>query len=451
MASKYPCPYCGIKMTRETMVTHISDNHEDLIPEGYTPLRITFNVFNRRSMDYNGICTECKGPTGWDEKKGRYNRQCGKKSCHDSFVKKAGDNMYRVHGHRRMTDTAEGEEKMLAGRRISGVYKWSDGTEKTYMGSYEKEALTFLDQVMECKSEDVITPGPIMEYTYKGETHMYISDIYYAPYNLVIEVKDGGDRPNTRNMPDYRAKQIAKEEYVVKNTTYNYLRLTNKDFSQLLAVMADLKMNFGEDSKKKRVIHINENMFAATNGMMPPASVHNTYIVNAMQNNAFDKQSNALMISDSPKFDRIFYRDTDGSLKKSNAKVLEHCNYDVFLVEKDHSEVFPELEKHLGEFITENLLYKTVFGRDMYTQDQIYVTKEAIPVSDFYHARNAITETVYNSLKKPTLIPTLEGCVIDAKGVKYKEFKCLDESIIRLRIDDPVQSKLIQYFEEVSK
>lgn len=451
-SKKYPCPYCGQRMDRETMVSHIGDNHEDQIPEGYTPLRITFNVFNKRSMDYSGICTECKGPTQWDEKKGRYNRQCGKKSCHDSYIRKVEKNMMTVHGHKRMTDTVEGEEKMLAGRRISGIYKWSDGTEKTYTGSYEKEALIFLDQVMECKSEDVITPGPVMQYTYKGEIHNYISDIYYAPYNLVIEVKDGGDKPNTRSMPEYRAKQIAKEEYVVKHTTYNYLRLTNNDFAQLLAIMADLKMNFGDASNKKRVIHINENMFAAANGMMPPADINNTYIINAKMNNVFSDDDPAIMVSDSPQFNRIFYREKDGTLRESDYRILKRCNYDVFMVRKDSSEVIPILKENVGKAVTENLLFKSVFGKDMYTNDQIYVTPEAIPIPDFYHACHSIKETTYNSLKvSPLLVPTLEGTLIDTEGNHLKEFTCLNGSKIRLNTNDPIQAGLIKYFEEVSK
>ena len=51
----------------------------------------------------------------------------------------------------------------------------------------------------------------LIEYSFDNTTHIYITDFYYQPYNLVIEVKDGGTRPNKREMPEYRAKQIEKE------------------------------------------------------------------------------------------------------------------------------------------------------------------------------------------------------------------------------------------------
>ena len=60
-----------------------------------------------------------------------------------------------------------------------------------------------------------MAPGPILEYDHEGKTHLYITDFYYQPYNLIIEVKDGGDNPNKRNMPEYRQKQIEKEKYII--------------------------------------------------------------------------------------------------------------------------------------------------------------------------------------------------------------------------------------------
>ena len=210
-------------------------------------------------MNYHGKCTECKKETEWDENKGRYNRQCSNPACKASFIKKFESNMIRTQGVTRITSTPEGQEKMLANRRISGSYKFKNGIEKTYTGSYELKALKFMDQVMNINPDDIMCPGPILQYEYDGKTHIYITDFYYIPYDLIIEVKDGGSHPNTRNMPEYRGKQIAKEKYIINNTNYNYLRLTDNDLSQLLSVMADLKMQLVESSGE-RVIHVNEAM-----------------------------------------------------------------------------------------------------------------------------------------------------------------------------------------------
>lgn len=254
---KYKCPYCDDRYTKADLVPHVGEVHENYIPEGYTPLRVVFDYVNKRPAGYNGKCTECGGPTGWDENKGRYNRQCSNPKCKASYVKKFEKNMKDKLGVERISSTVEGQEKMLANRKISGKYKFQDGGEKTYTGKYEKSTLEFLDKVMNCSSSDVITPGPVVEYTYKKQKHFYISDIYYQPYNLVIEVKDGGDNPNNRDMKEYREKQIEKERAIIKNTDYNYIRLTNNDLSQLMSVFAELKMEL-VDNTNDRVIDINE-------------------------------------------------------------------------------------------------------------------------------------------------------------------------------------------------
>ena len=255
---KFKCPYCDNRMTKEDLVIHINDKHEEMIPEGYTAFRLVFNYVNKKPMEYNGRCTECGGPTGWDENKGRYNRQCDKPSCKASYLRKFENNMMRTKGVTRISSTAEGQAKMLANRKISGTYKFQNGVEKTYTGSYELKALEFMDKVLNINPDDINCPGPILEYTYNDKKHLYITDFYYIPYNLIIEVKDGGKRPNKRDMPEYRGKQIAKEEYIIKNTDFNYLRLTDNDLSQLLAVFMDLKMQMVENNSD-RVIHVNED------------------------------------------------------------------------------------------------------------------------------------------------------------------------------------------------
>jgi len=253
----YKCPYCNERYDKSNLVSHIDDIHNEMIPEGYSAFRVVFDYVNKKPSGYNGKCIICGNESGWDEAKGKYNRLCNNPNCKKKYIQSFEDRMIRTKGVTRISSTAEGQAKMLANRKISGEYKFQDGGIKTYTGTYEKKALEFMDKVMNIQSIDVTTPGPIMEYEYKDEKHIYISDIYYAPYNLIIEVKDGGNNPNMRSMPEYRAKQIAKERYIIKNTDYNYLRLTNNDFSQLLAVFMELKMEMSNDTPE-RVIRINE-------------------------------------------------------------------------------------------------------------------------------------------------------------------------------------------------
>ena len=50
---------------------------------------------------------------------------------------------------------------------------------------------------------------------------------------------------------------MAKENYVIKKTDYNYLRLMDNDLSQLFTVFAELKLNMVEDDNE-RIIRVHE-------------------------------------------------------------------------------------------------------------------------------------------------------------------------------------------------
>lgn len=390
---KFKCPFCDRRFTRIDLVTHVDENHDDMIPEGFTAMQLAFNYVNRKPLDYHGKCTECKGPTKWDENKGRYDRQCGNPKCRESYLKRFEDNMMRTKGVTRISSTAEGQEKMLANRKISGSYKFQNGVEKTYTGSYELKALEFMDKVLNINPDDILCPGPVLEYTYKDTKHMYITDFYYIPYNLVIEVKDGGKNPNKRDMPDYRGKQIAKEEFIIKKTNYNYLRLTDNDLSQLMAVFADLKMQMVEETGE-RVIHVNEAMNALMSGFIPGMrDSGSSYVVNYMQNNVFSgEEERGYGISDNIKLTNLITRDKEGKLNKCPDNFLNNCKYDVFEIKMSPEEVSSKLEKYIGEFVSESFLYESLFGKKMYTYDQIYTEESAVQVDDFYYTMNKISE-----------------------------------------------------------
>lgn len=277
---RYKCPYCDKRLTRMDLVSHIEKKHQDMIPEGYTATRIVFNLINKKD---HGTCVICGKETKWDENKARYDRFCGSKSCHDKYVKTAHKN---TKIEEKLRDP-EFQQKMLAGRSISGEYKFSDGNKVSYTGSYEKKVLEFLDKVLNVKSYDIESPGPVIEYEYKGEIHTWITDQRYIPYNLVWDVKDGGDNPNRREMTEYREKQIAKEAAIKKQGKYNYIRLTNNDFEQLIEVMLLLKEQLeDENTPKEPIIKINESASTMIN-TMPQSNPQDVYIIDYMKKNTF--------------------------------------------------------------------------------------------------------------------------------------------------------------------
>lgn len=243
---KYACPYCGEKFVKDKLVDHIEDEHDDELPVNYTAYRAAYDAINHKPG--HGSCVCCGKDTKWNEKTQKYNRLCGDPKCTKKIRETYRSRMMKVYGKVHLLDDPHQQEKMLTHRKIAGKYKWSDGKIFDYVGSYEKEFLEFLDKVMNYDSSDIVAPGPILEYEINGKKRHWITDFLILSANLVVEIKDGSSNPNKRSMPEYRAKQVAKEKMITNMGVYSYLRLTNKEFGQLLAILAEIKMNIIDDN-----------------------------------------------------------------------------------------------------------------------------------------------------------------------------------------------------------
>ena len=258
MSKKYKCPYCENRLERNKLIVHVSKKHGELIPHGMFPEQVVFNSINKTN---GGKCRVCGKPTPWNQKAGRYDVLCGNPQCKEKMREDYKRNMLRVRGTYNILNDPEQQEKMLAHRLISGKYKFQDDGEVGYTGSYEKKCLEFMDIVMQIPSKDILSPGPTMEYEYNGRKHIYIPDFYYIPYNLIIEVKDGGKNPNRKSsigMDSSREKTIEKERLVTDRGEYNYIRLTDNDFAQLITIFMQIKYKLltGDFTK---TININES------------------------------------------------------------------------------------------------------------------------------------------------------------------------------------------------
>jgi len=140
---------------------------------------------------------------------------------------------------------------MLAHRKISGEYVWTDGTKVTYTGSYEKEFLQFLDVFMNFESSDIMAPSPhTYYYTYNGEKLFYIPDFFIPSLNLEVEIKDGGDNANKH--PKIQAvdkvKEKLKDEVMKTQKDYDYIKIVNKNYDNFFEYLLSQKESV--ESKK---------------------------------------------------------------------------------------------------------------------------------------------------------------------------------------------------------
>lgn len=416
---KFKCPYCNNRYTRIDMPTHIDEKHSEMIPKGITPLQITFNTVNKKK-DFNGRCTECGGPTKWNENKGRYDRQCSEK-CKKHYVDYMKNNMKNKYGKEHLLDDIEYQNNtMLKGRSIAGKYTWSDGTKKDYVGSYEKKALEFMDTVMKINSEDLITPGPTIEYEWNGEKHQWITDMYYIPYNLCFDIKDGGSNPNNREMVEYREKQDAKEAAIAAQKQYNYIRLTDNDFSQLMSIFFELKMSMGIQDKNEKIIRINEEV-ALSMCAIPPTDYRGGYIIPYMMKNTFN--IGYAYTDNQDLVNNIHIINTNGKKeKKSRDEFLNMVkDYHIF---KHKSNVIENTSLDIEDTYSIDEYYYELTGRHLLDEKQLFLDEEFIMISkleDRLTANTNVIKATLESTKKNT-----DGMNVDINGwYVYNESTCL--------------------------
>lgn len=340
---KYKCPYCEARIERSKLHIHIQDEHEDLIPEGYTALRVAFNAINHKT---EGHCIICKGVTDWNEDKARYERLCNNPACHEAYKKIVAERTKRIYGTERLQTDPEYadyvQRKALEGRKMSGKYTFADGGIVKYMGTYEKKFLEFMDTVMHAKSEDILAPGPSIKYKFEGQDHIYISDFFYVPYNLIVEIKDGGRNRNNhpKRLGEEEEKIKAKEKAVADLKMFNYVRVTDNDFGQLMTVMALLKYQLIHPTYNDYIIRVNESavnedMSGTIGAALPPAGAR-APIVPTPSPMPYESDKDNYYVVQYPKNNVFAYGITKDPLQYSMVSVdpLEKGFYKVYKTDK---------------------------------------------------------------------------------------------------------------------
>jgi len=207
----------------------------------------------------------CGKETKWNEVTERYERICGD-DCTERYKEQFKDRMIGKYGKVHLLDDPDQQKKMLANRKISGIYRWTDKKNTTqFVGSYELDFLKFLDLFLGHNPKDVISPAPQTFYytDTDGTERFYIADFYIPSISCLVEIKDGGDNPNTHpNRQTIDAgKEKLKDEMMSSQKDYNYVKVINKNYAPFLNFLIDVKNeNLNINEIKNPVISISEAM-----------------------------------------------------------------------------------------------------------------------------------------------------------------------------------------------
>jgi len=252
--NSFHCPYCYKKyLKKPSLYEHIEECHSEYVSDEFPPSRLYFNYKYKKNT---GHCVICRKETQWNNSTERYSRFCSEK-CKKKYVEMFQNRVIKVYGKTtsQLLSDPEIQKKMLSNRKISGKYKWSDGSANIeYTGSYELDFLKFLDIVMRFESSDIISPAPqIFYYNDNGNKRFYIPDFYIPSINTIVEIKDGEDNKaqyENRLVRDANKEKL-KDEIMRNQTDYNFIKVVNKNYSLFLNFLMDLKENNIENKEEK--------------------------------------------------------------------------------------------------------------------------------------------------------------------------------------------------------
>ena len=257
------CKFCGEYMkSYDSYVSHIESSHSESIPQDMTAWKF---VYYLKTGKTHGSCIICKKDTEWNEKTHKYHRFCNNPKCKEKYVETFRNRMIGKYGKVNLLNDPEQQKKMLANRKISGVYTWRDHVHETpYTGTYELSFLKFLDEIMEFNPEDVIGPSPhTYYYIYDGQKHFYIPDFFIPSLNLEIEIKEG-----TNNHPKIQAvdkvKERLKDEVMKSNSnSFNYIKIIEKNNFRFIEFLDESKKRFLNGDKRPIVMceTVEDNLF----------------------------------------------------------------------------------------------------------------------------------------------------------------------------------------------
>lgn len=236
----YRCHFCGrTARLKDDMIEHLNRYHaKNLEEEG---LDAAQSLYKSTHGTIHGRCMVCGAETDWNEKTGKPHKLCNNPKCRETLRQNAVTNHIRVHGKETLLDDMEHQREMQTNRRTAGTYRFTDGGSVGYLSAPEKNFLQFCNLVLEFRSNMITRSPEFFEY-YDPQTdkvRKYDPDYYLPDYNLLIEIKDGGDKTNTNPafVKDTRYKNYLKDEVMRRQTKYNFIKIAGQNYGPFVELL----------------------------------------------------------------------------------------------------------------------------------------------------------------------------------------------------------------------
>lgn len=262
------CPYCRKYFSlKKAAISHIEKYHSrELEQSGMDAAQSLY--FSVHGKITGSCCCGCSRPTEWNAKTGKPYKVSPDPECRARLHKIAQANLMNARGvdqHTLMSDMAH-QKAMQKNRKISDKYTFkTDGGSIEYMGKLELNWLKFCDTVLDLPSRCIQDPPQNFIYYDSKDNieRIYMPDFYMPDYNLIVEIKDGGDHPNSnpKFIEETKYKVAMKDEVMKKQTDFNYIRISGTNYGPFLETLYQIVHEQKDDDTKKRkaVIVITES------------------------------------------------------------------------------------------------------------------------------------------------------------------------------------------------
>lgn len=254
------CPFCRQYFSKKSLaVAHIEKMHADRLEADGLDASQELYLMTHPSLHGKCMCG-CNTPTEWNYRTGKPYKVSPDPKCRERIYQIAQARSMNATGHDQHTlmHDAERQKKMLHNRKITSQYTFPDGGQIDYTGRLELAFLQFCDKVLELPSYAI--QGPPETFTYHdpkdNEDHMYIPDFYLPDYNLIVEIKDGGKKPNGNQkfIEETKYKVALKDAVMKAQNKYNYIRISGNNFGPFLEALYQIVHEQEPDEKKRKAL-----------------------------------------------------------------------------------------------------------------------------------------------------------------------------------------------------